>query len=242
MGEPRVAVDGVAKSFTYRPYARGALTLKSALLDVLLFRPRPPRVTVEAIKNLSFTIQPGEALGLIGQNGAGKSTLLRLISGAYQPDRGTVKVRGRLGVLLDLGGGFHPDLSGYDNAEVAALVAGMSRREFAGRIEAIAEFAELDGFMRAPLRTYSSGMQMRLGFAVADGRAQVGQGIAQVRPCGAVGVAGPEERCQALAPVGAPRLDRKEGQQRPHLVGVEPHHRFAVEGDGVPTEEGTTVC
>jgi ABC-type polysaccharide/polyol phosphate transport system ATPase subunit len=167
-GEPVFRAQAVSKTFRYRPYAKGTMTLKSALLDVALFRPRPPKVTVEAVKDVSFEVPAGQAVGLIGPNGAGKSTLLRLAAGVYLPDRGKIQVRGRRGVLLDLGGGFHPDLNGYDNAEVAALVAGMTVQEFEQRIDAIVEFSELGEFMDAPLRTYSSGMQMRLGFAVAS--------------------------------------------------------------------------
>jgi len=164
---PVVEVAGVSKTFRYRPYARGTLTLKSALLDLVLLRPRPPRVTVEALRRVDLTVAPGEAVGLIGRNGAGKTTLLRLVAGAYCPDQGRVTVRGRRGTLLELAGGFHPDLSGYDNAEVAALIAGLPRRELPARLEAIAAFAELDQALDAPVRTYSTGMTLRLGFAVA---------------------------------------------------------------------------
>jgi len=163
-----VRLQDVHKAFRFRPYARGSLTLKSALLDAVLLRPRPPKRIVEALRGVTFEVGPGEALGLLGSNGAGKSTLLRLIAGVYRPDRGTVQVRGRLGLLLDLGAGFHPDLSGYENAEVAALVAGLSRREVSARLEEIVAFAELDGALEAPVRTYSSGMTLRLGFAVAS--------------------------------------------------------------------------
>ncbi len=166
-GAPVLRVEAVSKTFRYRPYARGTLTLKSALLDALLLRPRPPEVVIEALRDVSFELLPGEALGVVGANGAGKTTLLRLIAGVYRPDRGRVEVRGRRGTLLDLGGGFHPDLSGHENAEVAALVAGMPRAEFAARAGEIAAFAELEHALDAPVRTYSAGMTLRLGFAVA---------------------------------------------------------------------------
>lgn len=164
----RVVVEDVAKTFRYRPYARGTLTLKSALIDALLFRPRPPRVEVEAVRGVSLRVEPGEAVALLGPNGAGKSTLLRLVAGVYRPDRGRVAVEGRRGTLLELGAGFHPELSGYENAEIAALVGGLSQREFRDRADEIAEFAELGERFHAPVRTYSAGMTMRLGFAVVS--------------------------------------------------------------------------
>jgi ABC-type polysaccharide/polyol phosphate transport system ATPase subunit len=163
-----VRVEGVSKRFSYRPYARGSLTLKSALLDAILLRPRPSRITVEALRDVSLTVAPGEAVGLIGGNGAGKTTLLRLLAGVYRPDRGSVHVAERRGILLELGGGFHPDLTGWENAEIAALIAGTPRSELKARLPEIVAFAELEDAMDAPLRTYSAGMGIRLGFAVAS--------------------------------------------------------------------------
>jgi homopolymeric O-antigen transport system ATP-binding protein len=167
VGSPAVVLEGVSKRFRYRPYPKGAMTLKSALLDVLLFRPRPPLVTVDALRDVSLQVEPGQALGVVGANGAGKSTLLRVVAGIYQPDTGRVGVTGRVSALLELGSGFHPELSGRENAEVMALVAGLGGREFQARADEIADFAGLDGFFDAPVRTYSSGMTLRLGFAVA---------------------------------------------------------------------------
>lgn len=167
MSGPVLELESVSKTFRYRPFARGTLTLKSALLDALLFRPRPPKVVVEAVRGVSFAVDPGEALGLVGHNGAGKTTLLRLIAGVYRPDTGRLRVEGRRGAMLDLAAGFHPELSGYENAMVTALIGGMSRAEFRERIGAIAEFAGLGEALDAPVRTYSSGMTLRLGFSVA---------------------------------------------------------------------------
>lgn len=168
MSDVVASFDRASKRFSYRPYARGSLTLKTALLDALLLRPRPPRVVVDALVDVSFEVRRGQALGVLGHNGAGKTTLLRLLAGVYRPDRGAVHVAKRRGLLLDLGGGFHPDLSGWDNAEIAALTAGFSRAELQARFPEIAEFAELKEAMEAPVRIYSAGMTVRLGFAVAS--------------------------------------------------------------------------
>lgn len=120
-----------------------------------------------ALRNISFTVSPGEMLGIIGHNGAGKSTLLQLIGGVGYPNEGKVKVNGRIGALLDLGAGFSPDLTGRENVFVTGVVAGLSRQEVAKRFDTIVEFAELEKFIDNPVRTYSTGMQMRLAFSVA---------------------------------------------------------------------------
>ncbi|KAM3094101.1 ABC transporter ATP-binding protein [Phormidesmis sp. 146-35] len=120
-----------------------------------------------ALREVSFTVAPGQMLGVIGHNGAGKSTLLQLLSGVVRPDEGQIKVNGRMGALLDLGAGFHPDLTGRENVFVSAIVAGLTRREVTRRFEAIVNFAELDSFVDNPVRTYSTGMLMRLAFSVA---------------------------------------------------------------------------
>ncbi|NJR48750.1 MAG: ABC transporter ATP-binding protein [Leptolyngbyaceae cyanobacterium CSU_1_3] len=120
-----------------------------------------------ALRDINFTVAPGQMLGIIGHNGAGKSTLLQLLSGVVRADEGQVQVTGRIGALLDLGASFHPDLTGRENVFVSAIVAGLTRREVMGRFDAIVEFAELEAFIDNPVRTYSTGMQMRLAFAVA---------------------------------------------------------------------------
>jgi lipopolysaccharide transport system ATP-binding protein len=186
--------EGASKRFSYRPYARGSLTLKTALLDALLPHRRPPRVVVDALVDVSFAVRRGQALGIIGANGAGKTTLLRLLAGVYRPDRGAVSVARRRGLLLDLGGGFHPDLSGWDNAEIAALTAGFSRAELRARLPEIVEFAELKEAIEAPVRVYSSGMTVRLGFAVA---ACLAPDVLIIDEVLAVGDARFQEKCRA---------------------------------------------
>jgi lipopolysaccharide transport system ATP-binding protein len=120
-----------------------------------------------ALFDVSFSVPPGRMVGVVGGNGAGKSTLLRLLGGVSQPDTGELIVRGRIGALLDLGAGFHPDLTGRENVYVSGVIGGLTRREVARRFDEIVAFAELEQTIDDPLRTYSSGMQMRLAFAVA---------------------------------------------------------------------------
>jgi len=120
-----------------------------------------------ALRNLSFTVASGQTLGLIGPNGAGKSTLLRLIGGVGRPDEGSVEVHGRAGGLLELGAGFHPDLTGRENVFINGVISGLTRREVARRFDDIVAFSELEDEIDSPLRTYSTGMRMRLGFSVA---------------------------------------------------------------------------
>ena len=119
------------------------------------------------LDDVSFSVEAGRTMGVIGSNGAGKSTLLRLIGGVGLPDKGRVRLEGRLGALLDLGAGFHPDLTGRENVSISGVISGLSYREVGKRFDSIVAFAELHDFIDNPLRTYSSGMQMRLAFAVA---------------------------------------------------------------------------
>lgn len=120
-----------------------------------------------ALRDVSFAIGEGESVGIIGRNGAGKSTLLRLICNLGRPTAGQARVTGRVAALLELGVGFHPHLTGRENLYVSAVVAGLRRAEVAARYDEIVRFAEIETFINQPLRTYSSGMKMRLAFAVA---------------------------------------------------------------------------
>jgi lipopolysaccharide transport system ATP-binding protein len=120
-----------------------------------------------AVKDVSFELRRGECLGLIGRNGAGKTTLLRLLNGLIKPDTGRIEMRGRVGALIALGAGFNPILSGRENIYTNASVLGIRKEEVDGRMERIIDFSEISDFIDAPVQTYSSGMQVRLGFAVA---------------------------------------------------------------------------
>lgn len=119
---------------------------------------------VQALDGISFSVEGGQILGVIGANGSGKSTLLRLVGGVGIPDQGTIETHGRFGALLELGAGSFADLSGRDNIIVGCVIAGLSREEAIARVDEIAEFAEIEEFIDSPMRTYSTGMQMRLAF------------------------------------------------------------------------------
>ena len=130
-------------------------------------RKRSRRRDVEALPGLSFAVEPGEAVGLIGRNGSGKTTLLRLIAGIIKPTEGRVAVGGRIGSLLELGAGFHPEFTGRENVYLNGAILGLKRAAIRPALEEIVAFSELERFIDVPVRTYSSGMYMRLGFAVA---------------------------------------------------------------------------
>ncbi len=121
----------------------------------------------EVLKGISFQIKKGEAVGLIGQNGCGKSTVLKLLTKIMYPDSGMICVRGRVSSLLELGAGFHPDMSGRENIYINASILGLTKKEIDRRIDSIIAFSELEEFIDNPVRTYSSGMYMRLAFSVA---------------------------------------------------------------------------
>jgi homopolymeric O-antigen transport system ATP-binding protein len=153
----------------YRRYGRRKqfATLKSALLSGSLLRDLRPDAVFEALRGVSFDVAKGKTFGIVGRNGSGKSTMLKLIAGIGKPTSGTVRVDGRVSALIELGAGFHPEISGRENVYINGLMLGLSRREIAKRFDEIVRFAELEEFIDAPVKTYSSGMYMRLGFAVA---------------------------------------------------------------------------
>jgi ABC-type polysaccharide/polyol phosphate transport system ATPase subunit len=160
-----IALEDVSKN--YRLWGRRSqfATLKSALLKRDL-KPSAAE-SVMALKNVSFEVHRGEAFGIIGRNGSGKSTLLKLISGILKPTNGSVSVNGRIAALIELGAGFHPEITGRENIYINGIMLGLSRREIDQRFDKIVEFSGIADFLDQPVKTYSSGMYVRLGFAVA---------------------------------------------------------------------------
>jgi ABC-type polysaccharide/polyol phosphate transport system ATPase subunit len=154
---------------TYRRYSRRRqfATLKSALLSGRVLSDLRPDETFDALKGASFDVAAGRTFGIVGRNGSGKSTMLKLIAGIGRPTAGHVSVKGRVSALIELGAGFHPEISGRENVYINGMMLGLTKREVAARFDEIVAFAELEEFIDAPVKTYSSGMYMRLGFAVA---------------------------------------------------------------------------
>lgn len=166
MSAPAISLRNVSK--LYRRYGgRQFATLKSALLSGDLVRKLRPEETFQALSHVSFDVPAGQTLGVIGRNGSGKSTALKLVAGITKPTEGSVVVNGRVSALIELGAGFHPEISGRENVFINGVMLGMSKREVQRRFDEIVDFAELREFIDAPVKTYSSGMYMRLGFAVA---------------------------------------------------------------------------
>jgi ABC-type polysaccharide/polyol phosphate transport system ATPase subunit len=167
--ETRAAIEVSRASKIYRRFShrKQFATLKSALLTRSLIKNLRPDETFTALNDISLTVPKGRTLGVIGRNGSGKSTLLKLVAGISKPSSGTVRVAGRISALIELGAGFHPEISGRENVFINGIMLGLSKREVAERFDEIVEFAEMQEFIDAPVKTYSSGMYMRLGFAVA---------------------------------------------------------------------------
>ncbi|MDR7545141.1 MAG: ABC transporter ATP-binding protein [Armatimonadota bacterium] len=162
-----------------------------AALGMVARRPREPQGTL-ALDHVSFEVAPGEAFAIIGPNGAGKTTILKLISRITYPTEGRVRVRGRVGALIEVGSGLHPELTGRENIWLYGRIMGMTRREIGRRFDAIVEFAELTHALDTPVKMYSSGMQLRLGFSIAS---HLDPDIFVVDEALAVGDAGFQAKC-----------------------------------------------
>ena len=159
----RVIVAGVGKHFTLHH----AHTLKDRVVRALTRRGESQSEEFRALQNITFSVSDGEALALLGLNGSGKSTLLKLISGVMRPDAGEVLVRGKVAGLIEVGAGFHPDLTGRENVYLNGAILGMTEEEIDARFDDIVAFSEIESFIDTEVKFYSSGMFLRLAFAVA---------------------------------------------------------------------------
>lgn len=170
MSRPIIEIDGLGKRYRIGAARERYLSLRDELMKWLAraarrSREKPPDFW--ALKDVSLSINPGEAIGIIGRNGAGKSTLLKILSQITPPTEGRIALRGRVGSLLEVGTGFHPELTGRENVYLNGAILGMSRREIARKFDEIVAFAEMEKFLDTPVKRYSSGMYVRLAFAVA---------------------------------------------------------------------------
>jgi ABC-type polysaccharide/polyol phosphate transport system ATPase subunit len=164
---PAIVARDVSKLYRRFVHRNQFRTLKSALLTGSVLSDLQPEETFTALDGVSFEVPRGSTFGVIGENGSGKSTLLKLVAGITRPTRGRLAVDGRVSALIELGAGFHPEISGRENVSINGIMLGLTRREVERRFDEIVDFAELREFIDAPVKTYSSGMYMRLGFAVA---------------------------------------------------------------------------
>ncbi len=209
--QPAIRVNHVTKSF------RVHLERNQTLKEKILYAGRAKYRDFVALRDVSVDIMPGESVGLIGVNGSGKSTLLKLMSRILYPDVGTIEVAGRVSSLLELGAGFHPDFSGRENIFMNGALLGLSRREISYKIGEIIEFSELGDFIDEPVRSYSSGMYMRLAFSVA---VAVDPEILLIDEILAVGDAAFQAKCMS-------RLKELRGQDK--TIVIVTHDASAVE-------------
>lgn len=161
---PALVVEGVSKLFVI--HHEKARSFQDALVNLVHHR-NGTREEFWALRDINFAVEQGESLAIIGRNGSGKSTILKLITGILMPTSGTIRVGGKISALIELGAGFHPDLTGRENVYLNGSILGISRKEMNRKLDEIVSFAELERFIDTPLRHFSSGMQARLGFSVA---------------------------------------------------------------------------
>lgn len=161
MSETAIRVENLCKEFTVSH--TGYASIKGALL----WWKRRSTERLHALKGVTLTVKPGECVAIVGRNGAGKSTLLSILARVYKPTSGKIELSGRVAPLLELGAGFHPDLTGTENVVFNGVVLGLTRKQVAERMADIVAFSEIENYVDAPVRTYSSGMLLRLGFSVA---------------------------------------------------------------------------
>jgi len=186
----RICFQGVVQRF--RLIQERPDTLREAFAH--LFRKQVSYHDFEALKGISFVIREGETVAIIGRNGSGKSTILKIIAGVYRPTTGVVKVSGKVAALIELGAGFHPDLTGRENIVLNGLLLGLTKEDIRSREQQILDFAELGEFIDSPVKQYSSGMFARLGFAIAT---EVDPDVLLIDEILAVGDAAFQEKCLA---------------------------------------------
>jgi lipopolysaccharide transport system ATP-binding protein len=165
-----IKVEGLHKKFgtsLRRSLAYGAVDLMRNFLSIATNQDKLRKGEFWALEDITFTLKKGESLGIIGVNGSGKSTLLRLLTGIFPPDKGRIEVKGEVGSLIAVGAGFHPHMTGRENIYLNGTILGMSRKEIDEKFDSIINFADIGEFIDAPISTYSSGMRVRLGFAIA---------------------------------------------------------------------------
>lgn len=162
-----IDVDNVTRIYQKYSARHRFKTFKSALLRGDLFKAMRPDELVTALDRISFQVEKGTTFGVIGENGSGKSTLLKIITGITKPTSGKVSVKGKVSALIELGAGFHPEISGRENVYINGIMLGLSKKEIDQKFDDIVRFAQLEEFIDAPVKTYSSGMYMRLGFSIA---------------------------------------------------------------------------
>ncbi|MFR3345984.1 MAG: ABC transporter ATP-binding protein [Anaerobutyricum sp.] len=161
MSECVIEVNNITKSF------KVYLDRSNSIKDFIIHSSRRKYENRRVLRGISFKVRKGEAIGLIGRNGCGKSTTLKMLTRIMYPDTGSIRIKGRVSSLIELGAGFHPDMSGRENIYINASIFGLTKKEIDKRVEDIIEFSELEGYIDNPVRTYSSGMYMRLAFSVA---------------------------------------------------------------------------
>ena len=164
--KPILEIQNIGKKYQIQHLTGGYLSLRERMMSAIKFQ-RNEKEDFWALKDVSFEVQPGESLGIIGKNGAGKSTLLKILSKITPPTTGRIVSRGRIASLLEVGTGFHPELTGRENVFFNGSLLGMKRREIEAKFDEIVDFSGVEKFLDTPLKHYSSGMQLRLAFAVA---------------------------------------------------------------------------
>ena len=162
-----VVVENVKKFYKKYSHKHKFLTLKSAFVNRTVFSDLQKNETFEALRGVSFNVEKGKTVSIIGENGSGKSTLLKILAGISKPTEGNIITKGRISALIELGAGFHPEISGRENIFINGIILGLPKKKIQERYDEIVRFAELEDFIENPVKTYSSGMHMRLGFSIA---------------------------------------------------------------------------